>query len=157
MLAEQLKIVPVMNSANVSTGLDCDSINMAGFHKATFIFTFGAVTTDILITPKTGTSEGTKTNAVASQYAEGGAVIGTAVAASAASCDVLGAWTATSTTVPLTAASNKVLVVEFDTASFTTGDNWLTLTVAAGSAGICHCVAILEPRYTGNRSVTCLK
>ena len=156
MFAENAKIVPVMNSANVSTGVDCDSINMKGFHKATFIFTFGAVTTDIVITPKSGASAGTKTTAVPSYYAAGGAVIGTAVAGSTSSCDVLGAWTATSTTVPLTAASNKFLVVEFDASQMTDAEPWLTLTVAAGSAGICHCVAILEPRYTGNRSATTL-
>ena len=157
MLAEKLKIVPVMNSADVSTGTDCDSINMSGYHKATFIFTFGAVTTDITITPKSGATEGTKTTAVPSRYAAGGAVIGTAVAASTASCDVLAAWTATSTTVPLAAASNKMLVIEFDAASMTEGEEWLTVTVAAGTGGICHCVAILEPRYSGNRSATCLK
>ena len=155
-LAEEKKIVPVMNSADVGTGADCDSINMKGFHKATFIFTFGAVTTDITITPKSGASAGAKTTAVPSKYAAGGAVIGTAVAGSTASCDVLGAWTATDTTVPLAAASNKFLVVEFDAASMAEDEPWLTVTVAAGTSGICHCVAILEPRYTSNRSGTCL-
>lgn len=156
MLSEMKKIVPVMNSTDVSTGTDCDSINMAGYHKATFIFTFGAVTTDITITPKSGATAGAKTTAVPSNYAAGGAVIGTAVASSTASCDVLGAWTATATTVPLTAASNKMLVVEIDAAEMTAAEPWLTLTVAAGTGGICHCVAILQPRYTGNRSATCL-
>ena len=146
-----------MNSADVSKGTDCDSINKSGYHKATFIFTFGAATTDITITPKSGANEGTKTTAVPSRYAAGGAVIGTAVAGSTASCDVLAAWTATSTTVPLAAASNKFLVVEFDAAAMTDGEEWLTVTVAAGTGGICHCVAILEPRYSGNRSATCLK
>lgn len=157
MIAENYKLVPVMNSANVSTGTDCDSINMANYHKATFLFVFGAVTTDITITPKTGTSEGTKTNAVATKYAAGGAVIGTAVADSVSSCDVLAAWSDSTTTISLAAASNKFLVVEIDAAQFTQGDNWLTLTVAAGSSGICHCVAILEPRYKSNRIPTCLK
>ena len=156
MQAEKVKLVPVMNAADVSTGLDCDSINMKGFHKATFIFTFGTVTTDITITPKSGASAGTKTTAVPSHYAAGGAAIGTAVAGSTASCDVLAAWTATSTTVPLAAASNKFLVVEFSAASMTDGEPWLTVTVAAGTSGICHCVAILEPRYASNRSGTCL-
>jgi hypothetical protein len=156
MFAEEIKIVPVMNSADVSTGSDCDSINMKGFHKATFIFTFGAVTTNITITPKSGASAGTKTTAVPSNYAAGGAAIGTAVAGSTASCDVLAAWTATSTTVPLTSASNKFLVVEFDVDDMTDGEPWLTVTVAAGTGGICHCVAILQPRYSGNRSATCL-
>lgn len=157
MYSENAKVVPLMNSANVGTGSDCDSINMAGFHKVTFLFTFGAVTTDIIITPKSGASEGTKTTAVPSQYSAGGAVIGTAVAASTASCDVLAAWTATATTVPLSAATNKFLVIEITAASMTAGEPWLTLTVAAGTNGICHCVAILMPRYSSNRSKTCLK
>lgn len=157
MLAEKFHIVPIMNSANVSTGLDCDSIDMSNYQKATLVFTFGAVTTDITLTPKTGTSEGTKTNAVVTKYAEGGAVIGTAVAASAASCDVLAAWGDSTTTITISAASNKFAVVEIDAASFTQGDTWLTVTVAAGSSGICHCVAILEPRYASNRIGTCLK
>lgn len=156
MFAEEFKVVPVMNSADVATGADVDSINMAGFHKVTYLFTFGAVTTDITITPKSGASAGTKTTAVASRYAAGGAAIGTAVSGSASSCDVLAAWTATSTTCSLTAASNKFLVVEIDASAMTNTEPWLTLTVAADSAGICHCVAILEPRYTGNRSGTCL-
>lgn len=157
MLAENLKFVPILNSTNVSTGTDCDSINMANYHKATFLFTFGAVTTDITITPKSGASEGTKTTAVVTKYAAGGAVIGTAVAASTASCDVLAAWTDSTTTISLSAATNKFLVVEIDAAQMTAGEPWLTLTVAAGTNGICHCVAILEPRYKGNRIPTCLK
>jgi hypothetical protein len=157
MLAERFKVVPLMNSANVSTGADCDSIDMSGFHKATFLFSFGTVTTDIVITPMSGVSETAKTTAVPSYYAAGGAIIGTAVAGSSASCDVLAAWTYTATTVPLTAASNKFLVVEIKAADMTSGHDWLTLTVAAGTSGICYCVAILIPRYSGNRSVTCLK
>lgn len=157
MISEKFKVVPLMNSADVSTGTDCDSINMEGFHKATFLFTFGAVTTDITITPMSGTSEGTKTTAVPSRYAAGGAAIGTAVAGSTASCDVLAAWTYTETTVPLAAASNKFLVVEFDAADITSGHSWLTVTVAAGTSGICHCTAILTPRYAASRNATCLK
>lgn len=157
MLSEMKKIVPVMNSANVSTGADCDSINMANYHKATFIFTFGAVTTDVTITPTSGASEGTKTTAVPLQYAKGGAAIGTAVAASTASCDVLAAWTAHASVATVLAASNLMVVVEINAASMTADEPWLTLTVAADSAGICHCVAILEPRYAGNRSATALK
>ena len=154
--SETAKLVPLANNANVTTGADLDSINMAGFHKATVCVLFGAVTTDITITPKSGAAAGTKTTAVPSRYAAGGAVIGTAVAGSTASCDVLGAWTAISTTVPLAAASNKFLVIEFDAAAMTDAEPWLTITVAAGSAGICFAMAILEPRYTGNRSGTCL-
>jgi len=157
MLAENYKIVPIMNSADVSTGTDCDSINMSGAHKATLIFTFGAVTTDITFTPKSGATEGAKTTAVPTKYAAGGAVIGTAVADSTASCDVLTAWAASTTTISLVAASNKFMVVEINAADMASGEEWLTVTVAAGTGGICHAVAILEPRYSSNRSGTVLK
>lgn len=157
MFSEKLKIVPLLNSANVSTGTDCDSINMKNFHRATLIFTFGAVTTDITITPTCGATEGAKITAVPLQYASGGAVIGTAAAGSTASCDVLAAWTANASAASITAASNKFVVVEISAQAMAADKPWLTVTVAAGTSGICHCVAILEPRYTGSRSATALK
>jgi len=159
MYAEDSKIVPLLNSANISTGTDCDSIDMANFHKATFIFTFGTVTTDITVTAKSGVSAGTKTNNVLYQHALGGAAIGTAVAGSAASCDVLAAWSQTTALAPaptIAAVSNLMLVIEIDAKAITPGDSWLTLTIAAGTSGIAHCVAVLQPRYTGARSVTAL-
>ena len=158
MLTENLKWVPVMNAANVSTGTDCDSINMSGIHKATFLFMCGTVTTDLTITPTTGKTEGTKTNAVTCLSAIGGAVIGTAAGSgSLVSCDVLSAWTSNATAATVSAASNKFFVIEVDGASITTGDSWLTLTVAAGTSGIVFCVAVLEPRFGNNRSLTALK
>jgi hypothetical protein len=158
MQSENLKWVPVMNSANVSTGADTDSINMSGFHKSTWLFLFGTVTTDITITPTTGATEGAKTTAIPCVSAIGGAIIGTAVAGSTASCDVLSAWTANATTVTVTAASNKFVVVEVDhSAVATAGHLWLTMTVAAGTSGICFCIVTLRPRYQNYRSATCLK
>lgn len=157
MLAENYKIVPVLASADISTSSDTDSINMSNYHKATFLFTFGTVTTDITFTPKSGASEGTKTTAVPSKYAAGGAIIGTAVAASTASCDVLAAWTATDTTAVTTANSNTFYVIEIDAAAMTTGEPWLTITLTTATGGIAHCVAVLEPRYQSNRIATCLK
>ena len=106
MLSENYHVVPLMNSANVSTGSDCDSFNMAGYHKATILFSFGTVTTDITLTPMSGVTNAAKTTAIPTYYASGGAVIGTAVAASTASCDVLAAWTASTTTITISTASN---------------------------------------------------
>lgn len=149
MLAEDKKIVPVMiEPSDFGATTDCDSIDMSGYHKATFIFNFGACTGSVTITPKSGAATDTKTTAVPSIYALGGAAIG------AANCDVLAAWTTTATTV-VVAATTKMLVIEIDAASMTEGEPWLTLTVAA-TAGIASAVAVLEPRYTGNRSATAL-
>lgn len=158
MLSEKLKFVPVLNSANVSTGTDTDSLNMSYSHKSTWVFMFGTVTTDITITPTTGATEGAKTTAIPCVSAIGGAIIGTAVSGSAASCDVLSAYTANATVVTVTTASNKFVVVEIDHSYIATpGHSWLTLTVAAGTSGICYAVVATLPRFTGNRSVTCLK
>jgi hypothetical protein len=157
-LTEKVKWVPMLNSANVSTGSDTDSLNMSGYHSSTWLFMFGTVTTDITITPTTGATEGAKTTAIVCYSAIGGAVIGTAVAASTASCDVLSAWTNNATAVSVTAASNKFVVVEVDHAQVATaGHNWLTMTVAAGTSGICYCVVAAVPRFAGYRTYTALK
>jgi len=159
MLSEKLHFVPVLNSANVSTGLDTDSIYIGTSAKSTWLFLFGVVTTDVTITPTTGATEGAKTTAIPCYSAIGGAVIGTAVIASTASCDVLSAYTLNATTVSITAASNKFVVVEVDhSAVATAGHMWLTMTVAAGTSGICYCVvALSRTRFGANRQGTVLK
>jgi hypothetical protein len=85
----------------------------------------------------------------------GGAAIGTAVAGSTASCDVLGAWADSSGSTALT-CTTKVVVIEADASAMASGHKWLTGAIAA-TAGIIHVNAILEPRYSGNRSATALK
>ncbi len=157
---EHFKIVPIITSANIGASTDCDSIDMSKFRKATFIFTCGAFTGDGTFSVNSGLTEGAKTTAVPFKYAMGGAAIGTATAGSATSCDVLAATAKTtsgSPTVALT-CTTKMVVLEVDTIDMDTanGHNWLTATVAA-TAGILHGVAILAPRYTGNRSATALK
>jgi len=156
MLAENYKIVPVLvDDGDFGATIDLDSIDMSNYHKATFIYSFGAVTGNVTFSFNSGIAEGTKTNAVACKAALGGAAIGTAVAGSTASCDVLGVWQAIATTLAIT-CTTKMVVVEVSAAAMTSGDDWLTGTIAA-TAGICHCVAILEPRYGSSRIGTCLK
>ena len=156
MISEEKKIVPLLASANFGASTDCDSINMAGFHKATFIFIFGACTGNVTLTPKSGAAAGTSTTAVPTKYALGGAAVGTAVpvTTSAASADVLVAWAASTSTIVST-ATTKMLVVEIDASDMTDGEEWLTINLAA-TAGIVGACAILEPRYTKNRSDTAL-
>jgi hypothetical protein len=156
MYSETAKIVPLLvDDGDFGASIDLDSINMANYHKATFIFTFGAVTGNVTFSFASGTTEGAKTTAVIAKAALGGAAIGTAVAGSAASCDVLGAWQDITTTLALT-CTTKMVVVEVRASSMASGHNWLTGTIAA-TAGIGHCSAILEPRYASNMSGTCLK
>jgi hypothetical protein len=156
MIAENYKIVPIIHSTtDFGATTDTDSIDMSNYHKATFIFNFGACTGDVTFSFNSGATEGTKTTAVVAKAALGGAAIGTAVAASTASCDVLGAWQAITTTLAIT-CTTKMVVVEVSAQSMAPTHKWLTGTVAA-TAGIVSGVAILEPRYGSSRIGTCLK
>lgn len=159
-LAENVKIVPLLTSADIGANTDLDSINMAGFKRAVFVFTCGACTGSVTFAAYSGATEGAKTTAVPFRYALGGAAIGTAVANSTASCDVLAATTKTTADTPTVAiaCTTKMVVIEIDSIDMdqSNGHNWLTINVAA-TAGIVHAVAILEGGYQGNRSATVLK
>lgn len=163
MYSENAKIVPVMSYADISSTVYGDSINMKGFHKATFVLLFHAAAgADATLTVTSGAAESAYTSPLTFNYAIGGAAIGTAVAGSTASCDVLAAWTSAATLVLTYAAyTTKMLVVEITAADMdlANGENWLSLviTTAGSVTGRVSAIAILEPRYTGNRSVTCLK
>jgi len=153
-LGEEKKIVPVLNSADYVAGVSMDSINMKNYHRATFILTFGAITGDAVMTVNSGATDAALTSPLTFNYALGGAAI------AAASADVLAANTAVAT-LTLTAASyaSKMLVVEVDASAMDidNAEEWLTVALsAAASAGILHAVAVLEPRYSKNRSVTAL-
>lgn len=157
---EQYKVVPVMASDDINAGVDADSINMKNFHRATFIMTFGTLSGNAVLTVNSGAADGEKTSALTFNYALGGAAIGTAVAGSTASCDVLAAGTAAAT-LTLTAATytDKMLIVEVEAAAMDLAneEEWLTLSLSdAAASGTCDVVAILEPRYTGNCSGTAL-
>jgi hypothetical protein len=159
-LAEEKKIAPIMATTDYNNGVVGDSIDMSEFHRACFIILFGAITGDSVLTVNSGVTNAAKTTAMTFHYALGGAAIGTAVAGSTASCDVLAA-DATSAALTLTAATyaNKMLIVDVDASDMDVANahRWLTIDIdATASAGIAYIIAILEPRQTGNRSVTCL-
>jgi len=156
MIAENYKIVPVLvQPVDFGATVDTDSIDMSNYHKATFIYLYETCGAAVVHSFNSGITEGLKTNAVPFKHALGGAAIGTAIAGSAASCDVLGAWTDAATTASIT-ATTKMVVCEVDAANMTDGDNWLTGTCACAT-GIAFGVVILESRYGANRDVTALK
>lgn len=153
-LPEEKKIAYLINSADYNNGVDADSINMKNCHRATFILLFGAITGDAVLTVNSGATDGAKTSALTFHYAVGGAACGSA------NSDVLAA-DASSAALTLTAATyaNKMLIVEVNAADMDMAneEEWLTLAISdAASAGILHCAAILEPRYTGNLSASVL-
>lgn len=164
MLSEKYKIVPIKQAGDLNSAatVDCDSINMKLFHKATFVFTFdtlGGAST--VLTINSGATDGAVTSALYFNYAWGGAAIGTAVAGSTASCDVPAAWTnAASVTITHTTYSNYMLIVEIDASNMDTANDeeWLTarFTDPGSGTGTFDAFVILEQRYPGNRSETAL-
>lgn len=154
MLAENFKLVPIMNSANISTGAYSDSINMKNYHKATFLVSLGAVAgASGVLQVYSGASDAAATTAMAFRYAHGGAAIGTAL------CDVLEDWTIAATTgwaIGDTAHDNYFAVIEVNASEMTAGHNWLTLYPNGGTSGVCHIIAVLEPRFGSNVAGTAL-
>ena len=154
---EKYKVVPVLNDGDLNAGatLDTDSINMKNFHYATFLINLQTVdTADVTLTAHSGATDAGIDSTLYFDYAYGGAAQGSA------SCDVLAASTNANTLVIANATyDNYLLVVEVDASAMdvANGEEWLTLRFTCGAAtGNVCIVAILEPRYTGNRSVTAL-
>jgi hypothetical protein len=158
-LAEQLKFVPVLSDGDLNAGatLDGDSICMKNYHHCTFIVglqTLGVASSHVKV--YSGATDGAKTSALTFNYAFGGAAQGTA------SCDVLAAW-ATSADLTLTHGTydNYMLIIEVSASAMdlANGEDWLTIEFSdpdTGSTGNVQVHAILQPRYTGNRSETAL-
>lgn len=157
-LAEEKKIVPVLNYDDMDTGtaLDGDSINMKNYHRATFIVNLHDIgTASPVLYLYSGATDGAKTSALTFHYAFGSAAQGTA------DCDVFGT-DSTSAALTLTHGTydNYMLIVEIDADAMdvANSEEWLTISFTDPGTATGHVTvtAILEPRYTGNCSATAL-
>jgi len=157
MISENYKIVPVASDLPMDVTTSGDSINMSGYHKATFILgyqTLGGASTTLALW--SGAAAGNLTSVVTFNYAWMSA------AAPDEDCDVLGAWTSgTGLTVTHGTYSNYTLIIEVDASAMdvANGEEWLTIvsTDPTGATGNVQIHAILEPRYSGGQSVTALE
>ena len=132
-LSECKKIIPIAKELDISSTVNTDSIycrDLVG--NVCFVFslnTLGGASS--VLTIASGISDAALTTNIRFNYAFGGAAIGTAVAGSASSCDVLAALTsATSLTLTYGTYSNFMLVVEVDVADMNSSldHDWLTCT-----------------------------
>ena len=156
---EKYKVVPVLSDLDLTdaAAMSGDSLNMKGYHRATFIINFQDLGVEaIYVLLYSGVADGDKTSALRFEYAFGSA------AAGAANCDVLEA-TATSANLTVAHATkdNFMLIVEIDATSMDVAnqEGWLTLVFAdsdTGATGNVSVHAILEPRYTKYLSATAL-
>ena len=166
-LAEEKKIVLVASALNLATGATqvTKAINMKNFHRATFLIDVGTMgTSNSTLKAYSGATDATTaiTSAIAFKYAYGGStsIWGTI----AAGADVLAAETtvvaATGLVIVQATYPNYLLVVEVEATKMdvANGEEWLMLefTDAGTSTGLVSIFAILEPRYTGNLSLTAL-
>lgn len=146
-LCEQTKIVPILEPEDHQAGVSGDSVNMANYGHVTFIFLFGELTGDAVLTIASGATDGTATTAETFNYRA------TAADLKAVAGDTLGTE-ATSAGLTLTAATyeDRMLVVELDADELTTGQPFVTPAISsAGSEVFASCVAILsQPRYASD-------
>jgi len=145
-LADKNKVVYLINTADYNSGVDGDSINMKGIHRATIIFLFGAITGDAILYIYSGATNAAKTSALTFKYKYGGAACGSTLSDVYSTESTSAALTLTGTTY-----ANRCLICEIDASAMDLANNeeWLTVSLSdAASAGILHTVAILEPRYS---------
>ena len=159
MFSEDVKIVQVANALDLASAEkpQCKSVDMKGFHSATFIVHMGTLATaNISVAPYGGATTTTATAVIPFKWTKGGA------GGTAANSDVLAAWTSATDLVAIAhgaTANNYMFVFEVNAADM--GDyKYLTLqfddAVAAGSTGLVSASCILKPRYTKNRSDTAI-
>jgi len=146
MFSMEKKIIPILSSANINAGVDCDSVDMQGVKSATFLCVFGpsyAGAAGAILKLYEGASHGTKTTAKTFNYRYGGAAI------KAANADVLTS-VATSAALQIATATlvSCILVIELNADQITDGCRYLTLEVGAeADAGELAVIAILDPMF----------
>jgi len=160
-IAERRKIVPVLRYGDLNAGatLDTDSINMKNYSRCTFLVQWHAIgVADGTLRVYSGATDGAATTALTFHHAKGGAAQGSA------DCDVLAAdATSSALTIANATDDNFLQIIEVDAADMDTGNDheWLTLRISddvggGGQTGNVTVIAILQPRYPGNRSATAL-
>jgi len=165
MLHETMKIVPVGYDIDINGGANNygASINMRGFHRATFICQYedlgGANHT---VKFYSGAAVSTYSSAVPFYYARGTAAV-SAVTTATADQDLMTATTAVADTGLAVAHDTYdnflfVFVVDAADMDLANQEEWLSIDFvdAGGATGRAIVIAILEPRYPGESTVSAL-
>lgn len=148
-LAEETKIVPILEPEDHNAGVDGDSVSMENYGHATFILLFGDLTGDAVLKFYEGDAAGSKDNALTFSYRA------TSTELKNDDGDELGAES-TSAALTLTAATyeNMMLVVEIDDSETDQSNayKWITPEISsAASEELVSIVAIMsKPRYAQN-------
>jgi len=158
--AEDYKVVLASSACDLADDPALtDSINMKGYHRCTYLIDIGTMAggADTVMTVYSGAAAAAMTSVLTFKYAYGGAI--SLYGSYGANHDVLEAETSVATlTIVRGTYTNFMLQVEVDASAMdvANGENWLTLQFkdVGGATGLASVFAILEPRYTGNRSLS---
>ena len=146
-LAEQNKIVHILEPEDHNAGVDGDSVSLENYGHVAFIINFGELTGNAVLTINSGATVGTKTTAETFNYRACATVLKTSGG------DLLAAET-TSAALTLTAATYKdtFIVVEMDADEFTDGQQFITPNLSSAATQLfASIIAILsKPRYAQN-------
>lgn len=157
--SENIKIAPLLVSADINAGVDAKSVNMSGGHSATFVLLFGSgLTGDAKMTVYAGATAGTKTTAITDWTGRvASAAIGSPNADVYASSEVTVDTGKTYATLTGTTYAGKMLVVEIPAREVPADKPWVTLSFSAdASAGSLAIVGLITPRYKSNAIATVL-
>ena len=157
--SENVKIAPLLVSADINAGVDAKSVNMGGGHSATFVLLFGSgLTGDAKMTVYTGATAGAKTTAITDWIGRvASAAIGSPNADVYASSEVTVDTGQTYATLTGTTYAGKMLIVEIPARAVPADKPWVTLSFSAdASAGSLEIVGLITPRYKSNAIATVL-
>ena len=145
-ISQELKIVPLLVSADINAGVDSDSVDMQGIKSATFLLQFFATlagAAGCIIKLYSGATHGAKTTAMTFNYKYGGAPVKSATA------DVFSAI-ATSAALQIATATlaSRMLIIDINADQITDGHRYLTIEIGAeADAGELSIVALLDPMF----------
>ena len=167
-LAEEKKVILVTSALDLNTGdpATTKGINMKGYHNCTFLIDIGTMTVaNATIKVWSGATDMDLASEVAFKYAYGASTSLWAAAGTtpASGADILAAETtavaATGLVVVQATYPNFMLMIEVDASDMDVAneEEWLSISITCGTAeGLVTIFAILDPRYTSNRSATAL-
>lgn len=154
-LIQEMKVVPIIASADIVAGLDSDAFSLEHAHSVAIALGFGPShggAAGAIIKVYTGLALTDKTTAITFNYSYTSAIVG------AANGDV---WTANATSaalqIPTATIVSRVLMIQFDVVDLTAGHKYCIVEIGNESdAGELSGVAYLYGRYASMATVTVL-
>ena len=146
-------LVPILSSADIVSGVTCESIYVGRATHVTYLVMFGpSLSGNAILTIYEGATDGATTSAITFHYTYGGA------ATASASSDVMeDESTSAALTCTGTTFVSRLLVIEYDMESMTDGYDWLTPVFdSSASAGECTIVAVVDYKYPSPHDATLL-